>query len=130
MDHATLGSVRVVASPLHLSETGPTLRRAAPRLGADSGEVLAELGYAAEADRGAARGGGDRRMSTTNGIRYEVRDHVAWVTIDRPERMNALDPAAQDELLRTWGRIEGDRVGAGRGADRAPATGPSAPATT
>ena len=23
--------------------------------------------------------------------------------------MNALDPAAQDELLRTWGRIEGDR---------------------
>ena len=48
-------------------------------------------------------------MSTTNGIRYEVRDHVAWVTIDRPERMNALDPAAQDELLRTWGRIEGDR---------------------
>ncbi|MFN8623809.1 MAG: enoyl-CoA hydratase-related protein [Chloroflexota bacterium] len=48
-------------------------------------------------------------MTTTNGIRYEVRDHVAWVTIDRPERMNALDPAAQDELLRTWGRIEGDR---------------------
>jgi len=48
-------------------------------------------------------------MSTTNGIRYEVRDHVAWVAIDRPERMNALDPAAQDELLRTWGRIEGDR---------------------
>ena len=33
-------------------------------------------------------------MSTTNGIRYEVRDHVAWVAIDRPERMNALDPAA------------------------------------
>lgn len=48
-------------------------------------------------------------MSTSSGIRYEVRDHVAWVTIDRPERMNALDPAAQDELLRTWGRIEGDR---------------------
>ena len=47
-------------------------------------------------------------MSSTNGIRHEVRDHVAWVTIDRPERMNALDPEAQDELLRTWGRIEGD----------------------
>jgi crotonobetainyl-CoA hydratase len=44
------------------------------------------------------------------GIGLEVRDHVAWVTIDRPERMNALDAAAQDELLRTWGRIESDRA--------------------
>ncbi|MFN8623810.1 MAG: CaiB/BaiF CoA-transferase family protein [Chloroflexota bacterium] len=48
MDHATLGSVRVVASPLHLSETGPRLSRAAPRLGADSADVLAELGVAAD----------------------------------------------------------------------------------
>jgi crotonobetainyl-CoA hydratase len=48
-------------------------------------------------------------MSLSHGIRTEVRDHVAWVTIERPERMNSLDQAAQDELLATWGRIEGDR---------------------
>jgi crotonobetainyl-CoA hydratase len=47
-------------------------------------------------------------MTLTNGIRTEVRDHVAWVTIERPERMNALDPAAQAQLLRTWERIEGN----------------------
>ena len=44
-DHAALGPVRVVASPLHLSATPATLRRSAPRLGADSAEVLGELGY-------------------------------------------------------------------------------------
>ena len=48
-------------------------------------------------------------MSSEGGIGYELRDHVAWVTIERPERMNALDPAAQDALLRTWQRIEDDR---------------------
>ena len=47
MDHAALGMIRVVGSPLHLSETGPRLSRPAPRLGADSAEVLAELGYEA-----------------------------------------------------------------------------------
>jgi len=48
MDHAALGMIRVVGSPLHLSETGPELRRPAPRLGADSDAVLTELGYDAE----------------------------------------------------------------------------------
>lgn len=48
-------------------------------------------------------------MTLTSGIRHELRDHVAWVTIERPERMNALDLAAQAELLAIWGRIEGDR---------------------
>ena len=35
---------------------------------------------------------------TSNGIRTEVRDHVAWVTIDRPEVMNSLHPMANGEL--------------------------------
>jgi len=48
-------------------------------------------------------------VTSQAGIGYEVRDHVAWVTIERPERMNALDPLAQAELLHVWGRIEGDR---------------------
>lgn len=57
MDHATLGSVRVVASPLHLSETGPRLSRPAPRLGADSAQVLAELGYDGDAVAGLREAG-------------------------------------------------------------------------
>jgi enoyl-CoA hydratase/carnithine racemase len=35
-------------------------------------------------------------------VRYEKRDHVAWVTINRPEVMNALHPPANEELAAVW----------------------------
>ncbi len=41
-------------------------------------------------------------------VRYEKRDHVAWVTIDRPEVMNALHPGANDELARVWDDFAAD----------------------
>ena len=33
-------------------------------------------------------------------IRYEKRDRVAYLTIDRPERLNALHPPASAEMRR------------------------------
>ena len=42
-------------------------------------------------------------------IRYEKRDHVAWVTINRPEVMNALHPGANEELSRVWDDVVADR---------------------
>ena len=41
-------------------------------------------------------------------IRFTVENHVARVTIDRPERLNAIDEAAEAELMRTWAAIEKD----------------------
>jgi crotonobetainyl-CoA hydratase len=41
-------------------------------------------------------------------IRFAVQDHVARVTIDRPEVLNALDQASTEELEAVWLRIEGD----------------------
>jgi crotonobetainyl-CoA hydratase len=41
-------------------------------------------------------------------VTFTVDDHVARVTIDRPDRMNAIDRAAQDELVRVWDSIEAD----------------------
>lgn len=35
-------------------------------------------------------------------VRYEIRDHVAYVTIDRPEVMNSLHPGANEELDRVF----------------------------
>jgi crotonobetainyl-CoA:carnitine CoA-transferase CaiB-like acyl-CoA transferase len=46
--------VRLVASPLRLSETPATTRAAPPLLGADTQSVLSELGYS-EADAEALR---------------------------------------------------------------------------
>ena len=41
-------------------------------------------------------------------IRFVVADHVARVTIDRPDRMNAIDEASEAELQRVWSAIEAD----------------------
>ena len=41
-------------------------------------------------------------------IRFVVADHVARVTIDRPDRMNAIDEASEAELQRIWSAIEAD----------------------
>ncbi|WP_422071759.1 enoyl-CoA hydratase-related protein [Tranquillimonas rosea] len=40
-------------------------------------------------------------------VRFEVESHVARVTIDRPDRMNAVDGATEAELDRIWDEIEG-----------------------
>ena len=42
-------------------------------------------------------------------VRCDRDGHVARVTIDRPDRLNALDPAASAELEAVWQRIEADR---------------------
>ncbi len=70
-------------------------------------------------------------------IELRISDHVARVTIDRPERMNAIDRAAADRLATIWDEIEGNAdircvvlTGAGdkafsAGADLKDAGGPS-----
>jgi crotonobetainyl-CoA hydratase len=42
-------------------------------------------------------------------VTFDVADHVARVTIDRPEVMNAVDSANERELQAIWTTIEGDR---------------------
>jgi enoyl-CoA hydratase/carnithine racemase len=41
-------------------------------------------------------------------IRFSLADHVARVTIDRPEVLNAIDAASERELQSVWARIEAD----------------------
>jgi crotonobetainyl-CoA hydratase len=42
-------------------------------------------------------------------VRFKVENHVARVTIDRPEVLNAVDRATEAELIRIWEAIEKDR---------------------
>ena len=39
-------------------------------------------------------------------IRFEVKDHVARVIIDRPDVLNAIDAASERELQAIWSEIE------------------------
>jgi crotonobetainyl-CoA hydratase len=42
-------------------------------------------------------------------ILYDKRDHVARITIDRAEVLNAIDAASERELQAIWASIEADR---------------------
>jgi len=41
-------------------------------------------------------------------VRYEKRDRIAYVTVNRPEVMNALHPPANEELSRVWDDVAAD----------------------
>jgi dehydration protein DpgD len=47
-------------------------------------------------------------MSDTARVRYEKRGHVAYVTLDRPEVLNALDLRTHEELAVVWDEVERD----------------------
>ena len=40
-------------------------------------------------------------------VRLEIRDQVAWITIDNPERGNALTPGMRDRLAEVLGSLNG-----------------------
>jgi enoyl-CoA hydratase/carnithine racemase len=42
------------------------------------------------------------------GLRYERRGAVAWITLDRPERGNALTPAMQPVVRAIWSEVRDD----------------------
>lgn len=42
-------------------------------------------------------------------VLFTVHDHVATVTLDRPDRLNAVDQATEAELIGVWEAIEADR---------------------
>ncbi|MCP3801977.1 enoyl-CoA hydratase-related protein [Allokutzneria sp. A3M-2-11 16] len=48
--------------------------------------------------------------STVDGVRFEVRDHVAHVTIDRPKVLNAVDGPTHRRLSEIWAEIESSDV--------------------
>jgi E-phenylitaconyl-CoA hydratase len=39
---------------------------------------------------------------------YEKSEHIATVTIDRPDALNAIDPTTNDELIETWAGVRDD----------------------
>ena len=43
-------------------------------------------------------------MDELTDVRYEVEDGLAWITIDRPDRMNAFRARTVDELIRCFKR--------------------------
>ena len=42
------------------------------------------------------------------GVRYEPRDGVAWITLDRPDRGNSLTPGMQRVFRAIWTEVRED----------------------
>src|SRR2546423_14480291 len=47
-------------------------------------------------------------MTELTDVRYEVEDGLAWITIDRPERLNAFRARTVDELIACFKRAWAD----------------------
>ena len=66
-------------------------------------------------------------MEELTDVRYEVEDGLAWITIDRPERLNAFRAHTVDELIacftRAWASSDVGVVCLTGGGDRAFCTG-------
>ena len=63
-------------------------------------------------------------------LKYEVKNEIAYITLNRPHRRNALNDELSHELIKVWPKFEKDdtaRVGIlrGEGRDRrgAPSSG-------
>jgi hypothetical protein len=90
-------TVKVVGSPIHMSDAPVTIRippaRARPAHAGSPG--------------GSCTGARDRGRVMP--ILFDVKDHVARVTIDRPDVLNAIDAASERELQNIWSEIENNR---------------------
>src|SRR5215472_3586579 len=85
-------------------ERGPPAPRRAARWHGRPAAATGGGGRHARCEPGAA----NARQSLTMGdtVLYEVRDGVARVTLNRPERRNAINPAMRDELAACAQRID------------------------
>jgi enoyl-CoA hydratase len=57
---------------------------------------------------GSKRGGRNTPVPTENGLSVSVHDHVARVTLDRPDRPNALSEGPREDLVAAFNGFETD----------------------
>jgi E-phenylitaconyl-CoA hydratase/naphthyl-2-hydroxymethylsuccinyl-CoA hydratase len=43
------------------------------------------------------------------GVDFEKKNHVAYITLNRPEAMNSIDPDSMDQLKNIWTEVRDDR---------------------
>ena len=89
--------VRFINNPITMSSARVSLRRAPPRLGQHNEDDAARAG---------ARSGHPRQGGAMS-VHLRIENHVATVTLARPDVLNAVDLATEAALQRIWTEIEG-----------------------
>ena len=93
------GRVPALRPPAGLDGVEPRMDPV-PALGEHTDEVLGELGYSAESIAALRAAGGGLRSNTVpyQQILYDVRDHIATLTLNRPEQLNAWTDVMAEEV--------------------------------
>ena len=55
----------------------------------------------------AVAGEKDTRLSTDT-VLVEIQERIAWVTLNRPEKRNAMNPSLNDDMVRILDTLEDD----------------------
>ncbi len=63
---------------------------------------------AVASENGSAVGNGAADDTAFTTIEFEVSDHIATITLDRPDRMNCFNEAMAGEMVRVWAQVRDD----------------------
>jgi crotonobetainyl-CoA:carnitine CoA-transferase CaiB-like acyl-CoA transferase/enoyl-CoA hydratase/carnithine racemase len=109
--HPELDGFRVVNTPVQIDGQFYPIRLAPPRLGEGGDEVQAELA----ARPVPARSGRAGRVTSPgveimrpDEVLFDVREHVGYITLNRPERRNALSQAVMARLADLFSACDRD----------------------
>ena len=107
-DHPTEGHVKTPGFPYKFSKTPPAVDRGAPLAGEHTRDVLREAGYDEARIAALMAGGAVGETEAVSDVTFAIDGHVATITLNRPQKLNAVTPEMADAVVQAVEHCNGD----------------------